>query len=72
MNNVFVRPALDAAGDPVVVRDPQSGEPLKAAGEWKPAVSFWLDRIRDVDVIEAVDPSVSTAPAKRRRRRAAK
>lgn len=64
MSNVFVKPALDAAGEIVLVRDPASLKPLDASGEWKPSNQFWARRIRDGDVIE-VEPELADeiAPA---------
>jgi len=54
MSNVFIKPALiTIEGEEVIalVRDPESGEPLKPEGEWKPRSQFWARRIRDRDVI---------------------
>ena len=59
MQNFFIKPGVDASGAPLFVRDPQSGKPLDAAGEWKPKDSFWLHRFRDKDVIEAAPPEQS-------------
>ena len=36
----------------VMVRDPETREPLKAEGEMKPRDTYWLRRIKDGDVIE--------------------
>jgi hypothetical protein len=57
MQNFFLKPGVDASGAPLFVRDPQSGKPLAAAGEWKPKDSFWLHRVRDKDVIETTPPT---------------
>ncbi len=57
MQNFFIKPGVDASGAPLFVRDPQSGKPLDAVGEWKPKDSFWLHRVRDKDVIEAAPPA---------------
>lgn len=59
MQNVFLKPGVDASGAPLFVRDPQSGKPLDASGEWKPRDAFWLHRLRDKDVIEATPPERS-------------
>jgi hypothetical protein len=77
MDNLFVRPAplLEdgkpvADGRTVLLRDPQSLKPLAAAGEWKTKNQFWLQRIREGDVIDdtakqsaaqAVAPAAVTA-----------
>ena len=34
-----------------MVRDPETGRPLEAAGEEKPDTQFWRRRLRDGDVI---------------------
>lgn len=63
MSNVFIKPALIMIeGEEVIalVRDPESGEPLKAEGEWKPRSQFWARRIRDRDVMPA-DPAPAAA-----------
>lgn len=36
----------------LLVRDPETREPLKAAGEEKPRTTYWLRRIKDESVIE--------------------
>jgi hypothetical protein len=41
MKTVFVRPAKEGA----VVPDPDTNEPLKAEGEYKPQTRYWRDRI---------------------------
>ncbi|WP_316234969.1 MULTISPECIES: DUF2635 domain-containing protein [unclassified Bradyrhizobium] len=63
MKNVFVKPARDADGNPMLVRDPQTMTPLDPAGEWKPLSQFWSRRLRDADVIEAAaSPATVIAP----------
>lgn len=57
MQNVFLKPAVADA----VVRDPDTGKPLDAAGEWKELSPYWSRRIRDLDVEVAEHP----APSKR-------
>lgn len=57
MENVFVKPAVAGA----MVRDPDTGKPLDASGEWKELSPYWARRIRDLDV-EAVEPPRETAP----------
>ena len=53
MNNLFLKPARDAAGAPMLVRDPIGWQPLAVAGEWKPETPYWICRVRDKDVIDA-------------------
>ncbi|WED23519.1 DUF2635 domain-containing protein [Vibrio sp. JC009] len=36
----------------LLVRDPQTREPLKATGETKPRNTYWLRRIQDESVTE--------------------
>lgn len=36
----------------LIVRDPDTGKPLPAAGDIKPKNSYWLRRLRDSDVVE--------------------
>ena len=36
----------------LLVRDPETREPLKAKGEEKPRNTYWLRRIKDESVIE--------------------
>lgn len=55
MDNVFLKPALDADGNAMVVPDPETHRPLKAEGEWKPMSTYWARRIRDLDAIPS-DP----------------
>ncbi|WP_409997851.1 MULTISPECIES: DUF2635 domain-containing protein [unclassified Bradyrhizobium] len=58
MGNIFLKPAPLAGGGVVRVRDPQTGVPLAASGEWKARSQYWIRRLRDGDVIEALAPSV--------------
>jgi len=51
MNNVFLKPR-QVDGQPVLVRDPQSGKPLDAGGEWKPLTQFWSRRLAQGDVVD--------------------
>ncbi|MFZ5715758.1 MAG: DUF2635 domain-containing protein [Bradyrhizobium sp.] len=65
MSNVFIKPALiTIEGEEVIalVRDPESGEPLKTEGEWKPRSQFWARRIRDRDVIQAEPAAPAAEP----------
>ena len=62
MNNVYVRPC-QIDGQPAVLPDPQTGEPLAAGGEWKPRNAFWLRRIAQRDVIEGAPEVATAAPA---------
>lgn len=52
MQNVFLKPAVPGA----IVPDPETHQPLKAEGEWKPQSMYWARRILDKDVIEATPP----------------
>lgn len=65
MQNLFLKPARDAAGNPVLVRDPQTLQPLDPDGEWKEGTAYWHRRVRDRDVIDATitDITVQAAPA---------
>ena len=47
--NVFVKPRL-IDDKPALVRDPSSGKPLNADGEWKSKSQFWMRRILQGDV----------------------
>lgn len=51
MNNVYLKPRRvdDKA---VLIRDPQTGKPLDAAGEWKPLNQFWSRRLAQGDVVD--------------------
>lgn len=62
MPEFFVKPARDAAGKPLLVRDPATLQPLAEAGEWKPKFGYWARRVLDHDVIEA-EPPAPDAPA---------
>lgn len=64
MENVFIKPVVDAAGNPMMVRDPVSLQPLPAEGAWKPLDPYWARRIRDGDVTQAehqAEPSAAAA-----------
>ncbi|WP_410051527.1 DUF2635 domain-containing protein [Bradyrhizobium sp. SZCCHNR2035] len=58
MGNIFLKPAPLAADGVVRVRDPQTGVPLAANGEWKARSQYWTRRIRDGDVIEVQEAEV--------------
>lgn len=53
MSNRFLKPAKDAEGRVLLVRDPVTMKPLDAAGEWKAVAPFWTRRERDKEVIDA-------------------
>lgn len=53
MENVFLKPARDGDGRPMIVPDEQTHAPLAADGAWKPLTSYWARRIRDRDVTQA-------------------
>lgn len=57
-DTLFVKPARDAADQPLLVRDPASGEPLAADGEMKPRSKFWLRRLAQKDVLPAEPPTL--------------
>jgi len=61
MTNVFLKPACDAAGAPLLVRDPVTMRPLAAEGEWKTKSGYWIRRERDKEVIEASPPGEPAA-----------
>ena len=61
MTNVFLKPACDAAGAPLLVRDPVTMRPLDADGEWKTKSGYWIRRERDKEVIEASPPGAPAA-----------
>jgi hypothetical protein len=74
MTNIFVKPATvkTEAGETIVlVRDPETGIPLDANGEWKAKSPFWTRRLRDKDVVEAgVEPAIEPSEAAPRKRNA--
>lgn len=62
MSNLFIKPAsiaIEGVQMVALVRDPETGKPLAAEGEWKVKSQFWNRRIRDRDVIES-DPAAPT------------
>jgi hypothetical protein len=63
MENVFLKPACDAEGNAMVVPDPETHLPLKAVGEWKALTTYWVRRIRDVDVMQSAAPDETSAAA---------
>lgn len=48
MRTIKVKPS----NKDLVVRDPKTRQPLKAAGEIKPRNTYWLRRIKDKSVVE--------------------
>lgn len=62
--NIFLKPApqKDADGKSleavVLIRDPSTGKPLAAAGEWKASGQFWLRRLKDGDVIDDTEAQI--------------
>ncbi|GIC79503.1 DUF2635 domain-containing protein [Moritella sp. F3] len=44
----------------LLVRDPNTREPLKAAGELKPRNTYWLRRINDADVLLVTESKKET------------
>lgn len=62
MQTAYVRPALDAEGKPMLVRQPDRGWlPLPPEGEWVILDEYWSRRIRDQDVIEGEPPALAEA-----------
>lgn len=58
MDNIFVLPARDSDGKPMLVRDPLAGwKALDADGEWKPKTAYWTRRLRDRDVTIGKPPA---------------
>lgn len=57
MRNAFLKPAVDAAGKPLVVRHPHTGDVLPPAGGWRAVDEFFERRLNDKDVIETVPPA---------------
>lgn len=45
----------------LVVRDPETHDPLKAAGEIKPRNAYWLRRLSDKSVVEVKTTTKATA-----------
>lgn len=43
---------LKPASDKVLVRDPDTFQPLSQKGEFKPRNSYWLRRLSDGDVVD--------------------
>jgi hypothetical protein len=63
MGNIFLKPAPLAADGVVRVRDPKTGAPLAASGEWKARSQYWTRRLRDGDVIEVQQAEVEPTAA---------
>jgi hypothetical protein len=62
MQNIFLKPVLDGAGKPMLVRDPMTRKRLDPNGEWKPRTQFWARRVLQRDVIEGT-PEADAAGA---------
>jgi hypothetical protein len=57
MDNVYVKPAVDAVGDAIVARHPGRGwSRLPPEGGWWPRDAYTTRRLRDEDVTEAEPP----------------
>jgi hypothetical protein len=65
MQNIFVKPSLGEDGLPVLVRDVVDMQPLDPAGAWKPRNGYWLDRVRDGDVVDETASHKPGGKAKR-------
>jgi hypothetical protein len=65
MQTVYVRPATNADGNSMLVRQPDRGwMPLPPDGEWVLLDEYWARRLRDGDVVEAEPPfAEDKAPA---------
>ena len=48
MDTIQIKPSHKA----LLVRDPETREPLKESGETKPRNVYWLRRIKDKSVVE--------------------
>jgi hypothetical protein len=59
MDNLYLKPRLNADGAPMLVRDPIGWKPLATAGEWKPASNYWFCRVRDKDVIDGTAEKIA-------------
>lgn len=59
-DQMFIAPAKTG----LIVRDPVTGNPLAAAGEYKPRNSYWLRRKKDGDVVAATPPEMNKKTAK--------
>lgn len=57
---MFIRPATPG----LIVRDPNTKQPLPEEGKEVPPLTYWFRRLRDGDVIEGPPPSTKT-PAKK-------
>ncbi len=47
----------------LLVRDPETRQPLKATGEEKPRNPYWLRRIKDKSVVEVTVKTATTKEA---------
>lgn len=54
---IYLVPAVGEDGEPMLVRDPITREPLPARGAWKPRTRYWQRRIDDKSAIEAAPPA---------------
>lgn len=55
----FIKPKTDT----LIVRDPETREPLAVAGEYKPRSKYWLSRQRDESVVITTPPKADKKPA---------
>jgi hypothetical protein len=60
-NQIFLAPARPG----LIVRDPETGKPLDAAGEYKPVNPYWKRRLAGGDVIAAKSPDKINTPARK-------
>ncbi len=62
---MFVKPAANPAkpGTTLIVRVPNTFAVLPDAGEEVPETAYWLERLRQGDVIAATEPTATPASA---------
>lgn len=60
-NQIFLAPARPG----LIVRDPETGKPLDAAGEYKPVNPYWKRRLAGGDVIAAKSPDKINTSARK-------
>lgn len=61
MEKIFITPGKPG----LVVRDPETGKPLDAAGEYKDQNPYWKRRLKGGDVIAAKPPEKINTSARK-------
>lgn len=56
-NRIFIMPSKPG----LIVRDPVTGTPLEATGEYKVRDPYWIRRLKGGDVIAAKPPATNAA-----------